>query len=50
MLIPVWLQTPYGYGESPNGNFLSPSPFPYGDPHMETVKPNGYYSHMVIFS
>jgi len=36
-----WLQTPYGSGESPNAMFLSPSPFPYGDYHMETVKPNG---------
>ena len=41
MVIPKWLQTPYGYGESPNAIFLSPSPFPYGDPHMEMVKPNG---------
>jgi hypothetical protein len=31
MLIPKWLQTPYGYGESPNAIFLSPFPFPYGD-------------------
>ena len=22
MLIPVWLQTPYGYGESPNAKFF----------------------------
>jgi len=37
-----WLQTPYGYGESPNANFLSPSPFPTGITiFMETVKPNG---------
>jgi hypothetical protein len=31
MLIPVWLQTPYGYGESPNAFFVFPFPFPYGD-------------------
>ena len=33
MLIPKWLQTPYGYGESSPQmrNILSPSPFPYGD-------------------
>ena len=41
MLIPKWLQTPYGYGESPNMIFLSPSPFPYEDYRMEMVKPNG---------
>ncbi len=28
-------------GSPQMGNFLSPSPFPYGDPHMEMVKPNG---------
>ena len=34
MLIPKWLQTPYGYGESPNANFfvsLQDSPYGYGD-------------------
>jgi hypothetical protein len=36
MLIPVWLQTPYGYGESPNGKFFVSLPLsirgsPYGN-------------------
>jgi hypothetical protein len=36
MFIPVWLQTPYGYGESPNGNIfvslpLSIQGYPYGN-------------------
>ncbi len=29
--------------------FSSLSPFPYGDYHMEMVKPMVNYSHMVIF-
>ena len=33
MLIPKWLQTPYGYGESPNAIFC---PFHTGTPHMVT--------------
>jgi len=36
MLIPVWLQTPYGYGESPNAKFFVSLPLsirgsPYGN-------------------
>jgi hypothetical protein len=36
MLIPVWLQTPYGYGESPNAIFFVSLPLsirglPYGN-------------------
>ncbi len=31
MLIPKWLQTPYGYGESPNAIFFVSLPLPYRD-------------------
>ncbi len=50
MLIPKWLQTPYGYGESPNAIFfislpLSIQGFPYGNSETKMVT----YSHMLIF-
>jgi hypothetical protein len=35
VLIPKWAQTPYGNRESPNGNFLAASPFPYGESPYE---------------